>query len=116
MELAERNLEDYLSQTIPHEYAHFVAHYKWGNRISAHGYEWQSVMIRCFNLSPDRCHNYDVSEVKSTNKIQRHFYCCSCGHETNFSTTIHNRIQSGRIYLYAKCRHNINKSQYLRSE
>lgn len=114
--LAEKNLQDYLNDTIPHEFAHFVAHIKYGNKIKAHGIEWQSVMVRCFNLVPNRCHDYDVSEVKSTYKVQRHYYKCVCGHSTNFSTTIHNKIQSGTNYIYAKCRHSINKNQFVESK
>lgn len=114
--LAEKNLEDYLKETIPHEYAHFVAHVMFGNKIKAHGIEWQSVMVKCFSLIPNRCHDYDVSEVKSTYKIVRYYYKCVCGCETSVGKNVHNNIQNGKMYVYARCRHSINKNQFVESK
>lgn len=69
--MAERNLGEYLSKTVPHEVAHYVTRvfYEEGG-IKSHGPEWGKVMRECFGLSPDRCHQYELPNP--------HVFQCSC--------------------------------------
>ena len=60
--LLVNNEDDYLIQTIGHEYAHLLT-----NTISGeakpHGIEWKRVMWS-FDLEAKRCHNYDTDLKK----------------------------------------------------
>lgn len=92
LQLLAENLEDYLSQTIPHEVAHLVVN--WPAREKRlqprpHGVEWQSVMRDCFGLEPKRCHSYQTSPARV---VPRPFlYTCSC-REHRLTSILHNRI------------------------
>lgn len=83
-----RNKEDFINGTLPHEVAHLAAFRAFNDR--GHGLGWKRVM-RDFGLEPQRCHSYDVSEVR-TKSVKRFYYNCSCGKPMPVSTTIHNRI------------------------
>jgi len=93
LDLAEANKEDFINQTVPHEVAHSVQ-FELYPRSSPHGREWKYIMRYVMGISPDRCHDYDVS-VTNVKRQTRHLYTCGCGKEFNLSTTKHNRIQRG---------------------
>ena len=58
------NEEDYVLQTIGHEYAHLLTDKVFKDIYTKpHGQEWKSVMVS-FNLKPIRCHNYDTNLPK----------------------------------------------------
>ena len=79
LELAQANLNDYLKQTIPHEFSHYIVRAKYKNlgySVKPHGWEWKQTMLSVFGLYPHRCHQYDVLQVKQS---RRHFeYKCNC--------------------------------------
>jgi SprT protein len=56
------NEEDYLEQTIGHEYAHLLT-FKINWDAKPHGMEWKRVMWS-FDLEAKRCHNYDTNLPK----------------------------------------------------
>ena len=86
--LAEDNLEDYLADTIPHEYAHFIVWEYLKDKNCVHGSSWQGVMEKCFNLNPTRCHNYDLSKV-----VEIHIWNCpTCGKEHKLTKKHHNDL------------------------
>ncbi|MFZ4599981.1 MAG: SprT-like domain-containing protein [Terrimicrobiaceae bacterium] len=60
-QLCKENVEDFISQTIPHEVAHLVAYKVYGD--DGHGNGWKSVM-RALDLDPTRCHDYDTARVE----------------------------------------------------
>ena len=101
LDIAKNNLEHYLKQTIPHEIAHLVDYrvFKgWGHKKS-----WKLVMSHVFGLSPDRCHNYDISEVKKK-KYDTYAYVCICPEERYiFKSNMHKKIQAGRNFKCKKC-------------
>jgi len=79
MVLLSENFEHYLDQTIPHELAHGLTHFRYGltRRIRPHGNEWKSVM-RAIGKNPSRCHTYDVSNAQ-VRKVSKGFkYACGC--------------------------------------
>ena len=52
------NEEDYLLQTIGHEYAHLLTDKVYKEIFTKpHGTEWKDIMVS-FDLEPKRCHNY----------------------------------------------------------
>ncbi len=99
--LLRENKVHFLEQTVAHEVAHLLAHELFGSRIRAHGKEWQSIMIRVFGLSADRCHSYDTARSARRSFI----YSCQCSDRTTaLSTTRHNRASKGIVYLCTTCR------------
>ena len=105
--LLKENTEHYIKQTLGHEYAHLITHRlyklnKFYNRPTTHGRDWKNVM-RHIGLKPDRCHNYDLTNVE-IKRQKRWKYYCGCAKRTHeISTTIHNRINKGRKYRCREC-------------
>lgn len=103
--LAAENWQDYDENTIPHEAAHWVCDHVYGIQTRrtytgkvqyiAHGSHWKSVMWSCYKINPhgERCHNYDVSNVKA--RVHRKWeYRCNCRVHV-VKTNKHNKIQAG---------------------
>jgi SprT protein len=79
LELAKNNKEDYLKQTVPHEFCHYITFVQYrskGHFIKHHGWEWKKAMISFFNLEPKRCHEYDTSQVKQGRS--HYVFKCNC--------------------------------------
>lgn len=112
IELAKNHAEDFISQTVPHEVAHWIDVERYGyertrtGRYVHHGRTWKYIMRHVYGLNPDRCHSYDVSTVV-TKQQERHNYTCNCGQSHVVSTTIHNRIMNGKKYRCRICRTNL---------
>lgn len=100
-QLYRENQEHFLRQTVAHEVAHLVAHQLFGDRIQAHGEEWQLIMRGVYELPPNRCHNYEVQRRVAT----RYIYRCPCP-ESDFPFTAqrHKLVRQGRRYLCRRCR------------
>lgn len=99
MYIAERNVKDYIYQTVAHEVAHLVvracqsakfANYR--GKVQSHGWQWQKLMM-AINRTPKRCHNYETVRGKSSTKWQ---YKGECGCILSLSTVRHNRQQTGK--------------------
>ncbi|BCJ08413.1 SprT family zinc-dependent metalloprotease [Pseudomonas sp. AA27] len=101
LQLYHENQDDFLRQTVAHEVAHLVAHQLFGERIQAHGEEWQLIMRGVYELPPNRCHNYEVQRRVTT----RYIYRCPCP-ESDFPFTAqrHKLVRQGRRYLCRRCR------------
>jgi SprT protein len=106
--LAKENLEDYLAQTVPHEFSHYIAHTNWKKsggtykRPPSHGWEWKRIMLNVFKREPERCHSYDTTSVaRKTNRFE---YTCGC--MKHFLTSMrHRKLQIySRQYRCAKCK------------
>lgn len=92
LELARRNLHDFLEQTVPHELAHILDYAIHGS-ISHHGYNWKMIMIN-MGLEPKRCHNYDTTGVKR--RMPRpHKWMCECGSEFDVTERMHKTLLKG---------------------
>lgn len=92
------NLEDYLTQTIPHEVAHLVADHLYSQQnIKAHGEEWQKIMIECFGLEPRLYHNYKVTPIGLL-----YLYRCNCN-EHLLGAAQHRRASGGARIRCRKC-------------
>ena len=84
--LLEENPTEFIAQVVPHEICHLLAFQLYG-RVKPHGKEWQSLMIRLYQLQPSTTHNLDISSV--TGKTYE--YQCDCG-PVNLSVRRHNKI------------------------
>ena len=100
-QLLEKYTTEFVVQTVPHEFAHLVAHKKFGRRIKPHGHEWRSVMI-ALGAKPSRTHNFAVSP---TRKLRRYMFQCNCHDKKHELTSIrYNRIKRGVIYYCPACK------------
>lgn len=98
--LLERYPEDFLSETVPHEVAHYLAYMYHGRGIKPHGPEWRGIM-RALGARPERCHAYDTRDLE-TRRLRRHVYHCGCG--DHLLTSIrHKRVARGTRYLCRRC-------------
>ena len=101
LQLYRENQEDFLRQTVAHEVAHLVAHQLFGDRIQAHGEEWQLIMRGVYELPPNRCHNYEVQR----RVVTRYIYRCPCPQgDFPFTAQRHKLVRQGRRYLCKRCR------------
>jgi SprT protein len=102
-QLLLENLDDFLSNTIPHEVAHLVVNWRARRnrqRPRPHGPEWRAVMENCFGLEAKRCHSYQTTPARF---VPRPFlYACSC-REHHLTTLLHNRISRSCQALCRVC-------------
>ena len=64
-QLLNENTDDFVQQTVAHEWAHLAAFNLYKHRIRAHGPEWKSVMFK-LGLDPARCHTYQTQKARRT--------------------------------------------------
>ena len=95
---------DYIKNTIGHEYAHLVAfkYFGWkGVEGKPHGRAWKAVM-HSFELDPKRCHNYETKPARKTRS--RTCHCNVCHEEFKVGSIRYNRIRKGgRNYVHKNC-------------
>ena len=92
--------DDFVKQTVPHEFAHLVTYRRFGRQINPHGTEWKSVMIE-LGSSPSRTHKFESSPAR---RLKRFHYRCNCkGSSYELTSVRHNRIQRGHMYICKKC-------------
>lgn len=84
--LLEENTAEFISQVVPHEICHLLAYQLYG-RVKPHGKEWQSLMIKLYQLRPSTTHNLDISSVEGNT----YEYQCACG-PVSLSVRRHNKI------------------------
>ncbi|QYJ88119.1 SprT family zinc-dependent metalloprotease [Shewanella mesophila] len=84
--LLEENAAEFVAQVVPHEICHLLAYQLYG-RVKPHGKEWQSLMIKLYQLRPSTTHNLDISSVEG----KTYGYRCDCG-PVNLSVRRHNKI------------------------
>ncbi|HAQ26021.1 SprT family zinc-dependent metalloprotease [Stutzerimonas nitrititolerans] len=100
-QLYRENREHFLKQTVAHEVAHLIAHRLFGNRIRAHGEEWQLIMRGVYELPADRCHNYEIAR----RQVSRYIYRCECPErDFPFTAQRHALVRKGRRYFCRSCR------------
>lgn len=63
-QLLNENVEEFIEQTVGHEWAHLVAIHLHGPKIRAHGPEWKNVMVK-MGLDPARCHTYNTNNART---------------------------------------------------
>lgn len=106
--LLNENEKEIVEQTVPHEMAHVVVSQVWKHErgqqsIKGHGLEWKSVM-RLFGLSPNRCHNMDVTTIRVIKGVLEYHFNCGCvGMVYKLSKTKYNRYVDGVVYRCRKC-------------
>lgn len=96
--LLKDNLQAFLTDVVPHEISHLLASQLYG-RVKPHGREWQSIMLRVFNITPRTTHSFDTSAVEG----KTFAYQCQCG-PVKLSIRRHNKVVRGETqYRCRKC-------------
>lgn len=101
--LATENFDDYIHNTVAHEYAHFVTGLTFGY-VRAHGPQWQSIM-RALGVNPTTYHNYNTAHAQ-VRKGATVPYTCECPgfvHQVGMRRH-HNIVNCGRQFRCVKCR------------
>ncbi len=100
--LFSKYYNDSLSDTIPHEVAHYISDELYGlHRIRPHGAEWKSIM-QLFGVVAKATGNYDLTGIP-TRQHKRIDYHCSCD-TYQFTTKRHNQVVRGTAnYACRKC-------------
>ena len=94
--------DDNLTQTVPHEVAHYAVDIRYGRRVKPHGPEWKNTM-KAMGYVPTVTCNYALQGVP-TRQVRRFRYQCRC--QTHSLTSYrHFRILRGAAkYLCRQCR------------
>ena len=101
--LFAKYFDDNLTNTVPHEVAHYIIDCCYGlRRVRPHGREWQQLMRR-FGVEPEVTCRYDLSGVPQRRQ-KRFEYRCEC-RSHQLTTIRHNKVQRGKAsYLCKVCR------------
>lgn len=93
----------HLSDTVPHEVAHYAVHQCFGSRgVKPHGAEWRALML-ALGANPSATYSADLSGVP-IRRQRRHAYQCGCRLHS-LSSTRHNRVLNRRAtYCCSYCR------------
>ena len=96
--LLEKNPDEMVNQTIPHEICHLLAwHYLKGK---GHGREWKH-MMGLLGLSAKRCHSYDLQEAMPERFM---VFSCNCSQHTVGFRKGHTIIANMERYWCKKCK------------
>jgi len=94
--LYEANQEEFLLDTVPHEFAHMVAFRVYNS--TGHDNRWRYVVEQLGGTS-NRCHNYQVAQRKQTKSYQ--FKCACRVHE--FTPQRYAWVKKGKQYKCNTC-------------
>ncbi|AEF54764.1 protein of unknown function SprT [Marinomonas posidonica IVIA-Po-181] len=88
---------EFLNTVVPHEVAHIIVYQIYGTSVRPHGKEWQAVMKKVYQLSPNRTHTFDLPPTKNS-----YLYACTC-RQHEFTKRRHSRAQKGVEYICKQC-------------
>lgn len=134
-QLALRDWNDMINDTVPHECAHLID-YEINNKLEQqqlaraaaiqsmhmfgrrrkmpkrdiHGPSWQAVM-RVLGVVPKRCHHIDTTGI--VKRKARHDYKCSCGETIVIGPKHHNAILRGARVTHRGCGRVITSAMHI---
>jgi len=96
--------DDFIAQTVPHEWAHVIQRVKFGHRdnygqrIQPHGIEWKKIM-RELGVEVKRCHSYEVTKARNVRTVD--YQCQKCEKVMEFTLVRHNKcVRRGARYRH----------------
>ncbi|HDR0627394.1 SprT family zinc-dependent metalloprotease [Pasteurella multocida] len=98
------NSAAFIQQVVPHELAHLLVYQVFG-RVKPHGEEWQRVMQDVFHLTPEVCHQFDVTRVRGPTFP----YYCQCKLHYLTQRRHHNIQKNNIVYLCKNCKSRLIK-------
>ena len=100
-EIFAKYFTENLSDTVPHEVAHYIADVKYGRKkIRPHGLEWKAIMA-AFGAAASRTANYDLTDIPKRNYTTIPYQCGCQAHQLGIRR--HNKVIHQNINYY--CRH-----------
>jgi SprT protein len=105
LEMALKNYDSFLGDTVAHEVAHIIAFQKYPDS-KPHGKEWKKIML-ILGYEPHRCHNMTVTPARKTTKIYN--LHCDC---RSFKVTKkkHDRLIR-TCYYCSRCKSNFESGK-----
>ncbi len=88
-------------ETVIHETCHIAARHIYGDHISAHGWEWKSLMRKA-GAKGDRCHSVDRGGLGR--KMPRVQAYCGCPNGHQITKARRTKMMRGVIYKCRACR------------
>lgn len=104
----QKEWNDMIGDTIPHEMAHIVDCFVHGRPQQPHGPRWKSIARR-LGCTGKRTHNYNVEKARKTKQFQ---YEATCGSKVFLGTGRHNKIQRGYTYKVSRTGGQIKKDGF----
>jgi len=99
-----KHTDDFIAQTVPHEWAHVVQRLQHGHRdsrgqrIQPHGIEWKKIM-RDLGVEVKRCHSYEVTKARTVRTVD--YKCDKCEKVMEFTLVRHNKcVRRGARYRH----------------
>lgn len=119
--LLVENVDKFIEQTVPHEFAHLVDYYLHPSNFdrgvgqrkrSIHGPTWKRIMM-AFGANPSRCHSYDTSRSRRRTRAYR-WTCSECGNVMDLGPKRHrNMINFENFYNPTVCRNHRDHAVYV---
>lgn len=102
--IAERDWDEFINETVPHEVAHYVQLQQFPYS-KAHGKEWQRIMTEVMGIPATTCHQVSTEGLYTPRNTTKYEYSCGCkGKVHKVSSVIHNRMtKKGRSYRCQNC-------------
>ncbi|AJP43822.1 hypothetical protein EP12_09265 [Alteromonas australica] len=95
--LYKENQAAFLTDVIAHEISHLLVWQLFG-KVAPHGIQWQTIMVKVFNVPPNTTHQFNVSDVVG----ETFSYRCQCS-EHALSVRRHKKIERGAQYRCKRC-------------
>jgi SprT protein len=103
--LLTENTEQFEKDTIPHELAHLIAYRMHGYKVG-HGEHWKNIMLK-LGLQPNRLHQMDVTNARTTESVGGYF--CHC-REHELTKRMHNRFVAGTLIRCSRCKQRLTRN------
>lgn len=101
--LMQENWDDYVKNTIGHEFAHHICQQLYPFERVGHGHKWKHWMYR-LGLDASRCHSYDVENAQVKKKAKYQYHCGGCKKDIFMGPVRHKKMVSGRTrYWCSSC-------------
>ena len=84
--------EEFVTEVLTHEFAHYMTHLVHGMNVQPHGIEWKR-MMRSLGADPKRTHDFATVSNKS-----QYTYTLDNGYTVTVGKVRHNKIQRGATY------------------
>ena len=97
--------------TIRHEYAHLVVHYRHGWNLPAHGDVWKRIARRVGATPEATLKDVPMAMRKFDRQQKRYEYDCPCGFTHIFTANRIGRMKNGNARICRTCKAIINPHQ-----
>ena len=100
------NIEDYVKETVPHEFAHYVYCVLFANspggKFIHHGKDWKTIVM-LLGGTPSTSHSYSTTNIVRKHKTMP-CVCEKCGEKLELSKIRYNRIVNNKAtYTHISC-------------